>query len=130
MREQTITIRADRCTLCINLPIFFQESTQASIVKALKLLFTNSWEQDNTETIVVLDDYLPELVLDMKVAWEEASREFQREYKDPNRYTRKERPAIREKNDSLYGQVKSAKREHDKAVKNVEVYTATKEKYL
>lgn len=130
MNERVVTVRAVRCVIHLNLPIFFERSTQANIVKLLKLLFTNSYEEVNRETISVLDDYLPGMATDKKSAWTEASRSFQNEYRDPKRYTRKEAPAVRAKNERLHECVKTSKREYEKACKVAEIYTSSKAKYM
>ena len=132
MTKCVVTIRADRCVMHLNLPTFLDDSTQTNITKALRLLFTHCHEHEvNTETVRLLDGFIPDMVNERKRIWEQASREYQDGYRDPkmHRYTRKDAAKVRAINTKLLDAVRSAKRSYDKALKIQTIYATTREKH-
>lgn len=76
------------------------------------------------EIICLLDQYIPEWVEEQK------SIQFQREYRDPKCIKdKKERRAIKGKNDSMLTALKIAKKDYERSCKVLKNYIELKEKY-
>lgn len=82
------------------------------------------------ETICLLDQYIPEWVEEQKSFWGEVSIQFQRDYRDPKCIKdKKERRAIKDKNDSMLAALKRAKKGYERSCKVLKNYIELKEKY-
>lgn len=134
MRPESLEFRCYGCRMILNMPIALEVMTLANLRKFFKFM-DQEWQR-NEESTRKFFSCIPEVQLDLKGEWDEASRTFQREYKDTkfdssgNYISDKdERERRQAHNQKLLNDVKRAKSRYERFVKRVPKLKELKDQY-
>lgn len=128
--NDAISFRQDTCRITLSLPRLC-EMPAKNLRKAFSMLLSEPW--NNQEAIDGLQRFLPDMVVQAKADWEQASRNYQNGWRliEPptRRRTRKEvqaDAAIRANNEALIRAVKKSKAHYERWVKIQQLWEDTK----
>lgn len=132
MMDKNILIRYPEGQIVLNLPTAFEKLSINTQKKIFKILLEKGWFEGNDETIRQIDEFITEWIDDWQQQWDDASRFFQNNYRDPlyNGKTEKEQKRIARDNNEFLKDVKTAKKRHDRALKVQAAWTKLRDKYL
>ncbi len=132
MREQIIEIRHPTGVVTLILPIALEKLSINTQKKLYRLLCENvSFPPENEETVRILDTYIPEWSEDCWSRWEEASKDFQEGWRepDPHKGPKEKNKSIRISNKYLTSDLKKTKAKYERSEKVLKAWTDTKRKY-
>lgn len=131
MTEKIIEIRYPEGLITLVLPNAFDKLSLPSLKKIFKILLEKDWFEGNEDTIREIDEFIPEWIDDWRNQWNDTSRIFCTDYKDPdyNGKTTKEQNRIKRNNSKLLKDVTTAKKRHERALKVQDAWAKLKEKY-
>lgn len=132
MTEKNILIRYPEGRIILNLPTAFEKMSITTQKKIFKILLDKEWYGENRDTVRQIDEFITEWIDDWQQQWDDASRFFRNNYRDPlyNGKTEKEQKRITRDNNEFLKDVKTAKKRHDRALKVQAAWTKLKDKHL
>lgn len=117
MIRQAIEFRCGSCYMTLNIPEAMLQMPISDLRKFFRYMDIDRWR--NEEAFKQFFSAIPDVLEGLKAQWEDASRTFQKEYRDPRfdshgnyRSDKVERAKVKAANDKLYAAVKEAKRKY------------------
>lgn len=130
--KYVITIDHPKGFITLIVPDWFEKANMKSVRLVFNLLMRYKWAGNNEQAIIDFNSFFMSCPDKLKAAWDEASRDYQNNYRLPDKWYCSSRMLkdIESENKRLLDDVKKAKAKYEKICKIKTLYEELKKKFL